>query len=418
MPLTQKQRPLPFMIESADYGGLNYPGGNPFSEHASPQQVNGIQITESEGHFRPKGKSSLADGDIGGDFFTMKRHIVGTSSPIKFAGVTNYVNGIQDVHGTIQWFPIAPGLASFPPAASSSEDELDEVGATAISRCKPTKSTASFATALGELFKDGLPHAVGSTLWKDQAHNIRRNAGDEFLNVQFGWEPLLHDIRSFAGGVKNADKLTRQYVRDAGRPVRRDYRFPTTYTASDEIEVPGDLLSVGEYLNPYNSKMFDGAGPRRCYYVDYTTVQRWFEGVFTYALPSGITSVMGKRAGAATQILGVIPDPETLWNLAPWSWAVDWFSNTGDVISNVNDWATDGLVMRYGYVMEHSMVKRIYYNKESGFLGSAGRYAPELVFITEVKQRRRANPFGFGVSWTGLSPIQTAIVAALGLSRS
>jgi hypothetical protein len=127
---------------------------------------------------------------------------------------------------------------------------------------------------------------------------------------------------------------------------------------------------------------------------------------------------MGKHVGAASHLLGIELTPETLWNLAPWSWAVDWFSNTGDVVSNLTSWSSDGLVMHYGYMMEHSIVTRNYYSRGSRFLFANGSSAPDLRFVTETKQRVRANPFGFNATWSGLSPVQTAIAAALGLSRS
>jgi len=37
---------------------------------------------------------------------------------------------------------------------------------------------------------------------------------------------------------------------------------------------------------------------------------------------------------------------------------------------------------------------------------------------TTVKKRIKANPFGFGISWDGLSTTQQAIAAALGITRA
>jgi hypothetical protein len=102
--------------------------------------------------------------------------------------------------------------------------------------------------------------------------------------------------------------------------------------------------------------------------------------------------------------------PEALWNLAPWSWATDWFANVGDVISNMTAFAGDNLVLRYGYLMEHSMIEDTYTRNDI----SAGSFQ----LITESKRRIKANPFGFGVSWEDLSPFQLSIAAALGLSKS
>lgn len=413
-PPTIKTRtlPKPFQVPEAGFEVRN--PSIPFVSNASVAgwSVHGTQITESEGHRRPGGKSRLADGDIGGNFFTTKQYVEGIQKPVSLT-YSRSLPILTEFSGTVQWYPIAPSAALFPPSPHSSDDELEELGATAISRCKPTKSTASFATALGELRKDGLPHIVGHQTWKSRTDNLRKTAGGEYLNVVFGWEPLLHDIRSFADGVLNSDRLTSQYIRDAGRPVRRDYRFPTYQHVSDPVLWGG----LQEYVAPFNSRFWDGTVSQKTYYYDTITKQQWFEGVFTYALPPTTKSKMAKHVAAATQILGIVPDPETLWNLAPWSWAVDWFSNTGDVISNANDWATDGLVMRYGYIMERSMCKRTFYSEGSNFSPGAGSVAPDISFITETKRRLRANPFGFGLNWDGLSPRQLAIAVALGISR-
>ena len=410
-PLTRKTRPIPFEVPSAGFRVRN--PSVPLESHAavSGYTVNGSQITDSEGHPRPKGKSRLADGDIGGNFFTQKRYVLGLEEPVPFE-FANALPILTLFDGTVQWYPVTPSAALFPSSVHSSESELIEMGATAISRCKPTKSTASFSTAVGEILKDGIPHKVGSLLWEQKTHNLRQNVGSEYLNGVFGWEPMLHDIRSFAAGVVDADKLTKQYIRDAGRPVRRDYRFPVEKVVTDPVLWGANQ----EHVSPFNSRFWDGTVAQKTYYIDTITKSCWFEGVFTYALPPS-AKLMGKHVSAASQILGIVPDPETLWNLAPWSWAIDWFSNTGDVVSNANDWATDGLVMRYGYVMERSIIQRNFYSEGSNFRPGSPGVAPDLTFVTETKQRLRANPFGFGLSWNGLSPRQLAIAVALGISR-
>jgi len=43
---------------------------------------------------------------------------------------------------------------------------------------------------------------------------------------------------------------------------------------------------------------------------------------------------------------------------------------------------------------------------------------PMLFLETNSKKRRGANPFGFGLTWSGLTATQQAIAAALGLTRS
>jgi hypothetical protein len=145
----------------------------------------------------------------------------------------------------------------------------------------------------------------------------------------------------------------------------------------------------------------------------------WFSGCFTYYLPTGYESRNGisKLAAQADRLFGLKPGPETLWNLAPWSWAVDWFSNTGDVISNLEDFKLHGLVMRYGYIMEHTIVRDTYnFVLDTNFGVLRPKVSP-VVLVTETKKRRAANPFGFGLTWDGISTFQASIAAALGISR-
>jgi len=136
-------------------------------------------------------------------------------------------------------------------------------------------------------------------------------------------------------------------------------------------------------------------------------------------IPTGYSarSAMARHALEADKLLGLAPTPDVVWNLAPWSWAIDWFSNTGDVLSTVSDYIVDGLVMRYGYIMEHTIVKDTYTHVSVGGSTPTGLHVAPLTFVTETKIRRRANPFGFGLTFDGLTLRQKAIAAALGIVR-
>jgi hypothetical protein len=91
----------------------------------------------------------------------------------------------------------------------------------------------------------------------------------------------------------------------------------------------------------------------------------------------------------------------------------------GDIMSNISMLLTDGLVMKYGFVMEHSSVTRTY--SISGLRLRRGYgsqpYTGWQRFSTESKLRRRATPYGFGLSDEDFSPRQWAILVALGLSK-
>jgi len=150
-----------------------------------------------------------------------------------------------------------------------------------------------------------------------------------------------------------------------------------------------------------------------------TTIERWFSGAFTYYVPRGFTTKdrMARGVQEAKKLLGVSLTPDVVWNLTPWSWATDWVLNTGDVISNLTDYAIDGLVLKYGYIMEHTVNRdTISFSGPTGFTGSSVR--PSIIeVVSETKTRLKATPFGFGLTWDGFSPRQVAIAIALGLTR-
>lgn len=384
---------------------------SPFKATSGWSSAEETQITESEGH--PwSGKSSR--GDIGGPFKTIRRYFGDESLGNKTFSFGQQI-GSDFVKATYTGplTPKHPALFDFPPDGSSSNLELNKAGTNAIAACKPTNPIVDLSTALGEIRNDGLPHLVGAQTWRDRALGARQ-AGSEYLNVVFGWKPLISDIKDFSSGVSNFDAVISQYERDAGKHVRRRFNFPVRRESSSRIYQEEQRA----FMQPFNSCFLDG--PRgRIILSEKFEQRRWFSGAFTYHLPRGYDSrnAVSRYALIAKKVFGLNLTPETLWNIAPWSWATDWFANTGDIISNTVSYAQDGLVLHYGYIMEHTIVSHTYSWDGPTGLGGGATPSP-ITLVTETKLRRRANPFGFGVEWSGLSPLQLSIAAALGLSRA
>jgi hypothetical protein len=304
-------------------------------------------------------------------------------------------------------------VLNFPPPGNSSNTKLDELGATAVSRCSPTNSPVDLSVAVGELIREGIPSMIGSKTWKDRTLSAR-NAGSEYLNVQFGWRPILNEIGDFTNLMTRADAVLAQYERDAGKVVRRRYEFPVNRTVTET-----DFGTLVPYIEPGGVTLYQSGG--RVIRKRESFQRQWFSGAFTYHLPSGYDSRNAMdRLALQAKLFGLDLTPDTVWNLAPWTWAIDWFSNAGDVVNNISDYANQGLVMRYGYIMEHTIVKDTYTNTgptPASNSGGVPRVLHPLVLVTETKIRRQANPFGFGVSWDGLSSFQASILAALGITR-
>lgn len=397
---------------------------------AGMTNVSGRQITVSEGHpFRRLGKT---DEDIGGDFSTVsERYSDGRADRFdpqpQYSFRTGSGNNLYSYYGPL--YPIDPdGFtikrfgSKYPPSGQSSEDYLAELGTTAIARCKPTSSPADLSVTFAELIREGIPSMIGWQSWKNRAEGLR-NAGGEYLNVVFGWQPLLSEIYGTAEVLKNWDRTVAQYERDAGKKVRRRYEFPVEKeTQTIGTWTGGRTSNSVAVYTPYGhlSGAFLGDSTRTRTHTREITRKRWFSGSFSYHLPADYTSRNKMRAIAsqATEILGLEITPEVIWNLAPWSWAVDWFSNTGDVLSVISDMASDGLVVNYGYLMEHTIVTDTH-TLSGVYDYTRGRTLPPLTvkLTTESKIRRKATPFGFGLTWEGLNPRQLAIIGALGISR-
>jgi hypothetical protein len=372
-----------------------------------------VQWTDSVNHrWRPKGFQGY---DIGGGFSTEKYEF-DTSHPGRFSSATRLASQ-QWKDGNV--YALVPNAAEFDSISKEipfvESGPLDSWGSSAIAQVLPTKSEAQLAVAAGELVSGGLPSLIGKSLLKSKLKDYRK-IGDEYLNVEFGIKPLISDIQATANSIVNAEKRLQQLERDSGRLVRRRFAFPDLSEEFTTVATGAAAVPSG-WTNPY---LYNSTTGHRKTTTTYFTTKRWFSGAFTYHVNIGDTQ-RSQLANAATQarlLLGVKLDAEVLWNLSPWSWLADWFGNAGDIATNVSHFQKDGLVMPYGYIMcQQTGIKR---SVLSG-LNWWQSHMPKTVVTTltcERKQRRKAHPFGFGVTDAMLDTRQWAILGALGISNA
>jgi hypothetical protein len=407
---------------------MHYPNGALHSETTWVDTdfggVVGDQITVSEGHpwnQRPKGRNSE---DIGGNFFTQKRTCVpGNAKEQTFKLYEDSGVWYRDSIFRSTPYATSPFTIPWAPWFPSSNADLEKKGATAVARCSPTNSVADAAVFLGEAFKDGLPSLINPFNWETKLR-LFKDLGNEFLNYEFGWLPFISDIRKTATAINRVNSVLAQFERDSGRNVRRSYHFPTTKSKTTSIYKTGALPYCGPTQLGWVAGSFPGGGT--IIKTSETSRSTWFSGAFTYHLPSGYDSRNAlDRAGlAAKLVFGAELTPQTLWEMAPWSWAIDWVTNAGDVLKNLSAWSNYGQVLRYGYVMETTIAKDTYsYLPAPTYVGTGNRpvkrmEVADMVCYSVTKSRRKANPFGFGITWDGLSPLQAAIAAALGITRA
>lgn len=366
----------------------------------------GRQKTASEGH--PRTRRGYREG---GPFFSVR--IVPKIN-------TRNAKLDYDQSSKVNWSYSGPIFVPFVPQSLGGysmpkEDTsyLDQYGATAIKIVDPTNTNAQTGVALGEILHDRKISIPGIETWKRRTE-VAKAAGAEYLSAVFGWLPLVKDVKDTSQSIRQSNVILKGYHENAGKPSHQEFAF------DDEVSEAEFLLSSnGSAAVAGGSVGVFSIGGARVTLHRKQTVKRWFSGSFTYTPPSDSSNQIQKLLGVDSDIdrlFGLSPTPELFWELTPWSWAIDWVSNAGDVIHNISSFVLGGLVMRYGYIMEETSIVDTYSMDHAGLRGDTGSVPSSTVTYT-VKARREANPFGFGLSWDGLSPSQMLITAALGITR-
>jgi len=294
--------------------------------------------------------------------------------------------------------------------------DLNAMGAKGINKYRPDSMQAGLSQFIGEL-KD-LPQIPVELMLKSRS--FLNYAGSEYLNFQFGWLPFLSDIKKFLSALLNFDKRLAQLQKDSGRRVRRRGMLShdsniSTFTDQGVLRVWPGAIGNPNYVSIYDSRK----------QTTTTKHEYSFSGRFQYWLqPVGSLRYYEQISRI---LLGVDLTPRLVWELTPWSWLIDWFTNVGDIISNAVDIAEDSLVIDYAYSTgfyskEIRTESTTYRRNADGIFdypthgGSAGVTCAH-VYKEEIKKRNQATPYGFGVTFTGLTSVQQAILAALGFTR-
>lgn len=297
------------------------------------------------------------------------------------------------------------------------------LGTSAIADTLPTNPISDLPTGVGELLTEGLPNTLGQNLRRG-GRVTASSIADEYLNSIFGILPFFQDMQDFAYAASNANALIAAYAQNSGKPIRRrrDYGTESTTTVVEHDNNGGYerflqplALSV---MGAYTTPAYGGwSGTRE----DATTIDthRWFSAAYTYYLPEiGIHPIqqLNRDIAEARYLYGGI-SASTVWNLLPYSWAVDWFTNAGDLIRNLDAFLQDGLVISWGYVMEKHTVtqRRTVYGAQIDGTGLPATVTSD--FSAVLQRRRKATPFGFGYDLGSLTLRQSSILAALGASH-
>lgn len=318
------------------------------------------------------------------------------------ASVGSCIAAFQNVYG-------------FDPSSVSGVPDVPASSASMYRYASPTRPAVNIGQDIGEalVLKD-IPHYPGYRgISKPErlrsATQFAKESGNEYLNQVFGWKPLLDDLNKFIKVTRHLDGRLRQLSRDNGRKVKRRIAF-RSFDSSDSHSYSEAYYSYGYPLGIIDPGFFTGKGTRTT--DRRTTVDKSFVGSFRYWIPD--LPVLPRGLHELSIIYGLEPSPSLVWELTPWSWLIDWWSNVGDVLANVSSAALDNLVSTYAYYMEHhKSVSTVVQT----FNVSHQVITLPLVATREIKARWPASPYGFGITSDDLSGSQKAILVALGLSK-
>lgn len=379
------------------------------------------QVTGSEGHRWPKDRGVR---DAGGPFETVKFRAdisdrTWVNNPRAPGGIGSECEawGNAGMHSLSQ-IP-APFLQSSPEEAineyrlwlpGSTTNQLQMAGTKFIADTIPTNPIVDGSVSMAELYREGLPSMIGATMTMKNKIDFFRSLGSEYLSVEFGWKPFLSDLDNATRAIFESAKIIKNLVEHSGKDLKRFRMYPPTVTQTYQM--------LSSTPTATSAGMWSTAPQRASLDRKYT--RQWFSGCYTFYFEPSKMDEIERIVTQARLLYGIQLTPEVLWNLAPWSWLIDWVANVGDVLHNISAFQQDGLVMKYGYVMEYSN-RRINTSWFGGNLRSSFTYPTRPLtssFEITRKQRIQATPYGFGLSSTAFSSRQWAILIALGFARA
>lgn len=345
--------------------------------------------------------------DFGHGFTTTKQSYDDESKVVNWSNGRTGA-GYRSFSGTVfAYRQVASPSVGWPALTAKDLATMRGAGTIAIARCQPSNPAADLTVAIAELLRDR-PAVPGASVFRNGINP--KSVSGEYLNYIFGISPTIRDVKSFFKAMEDSEKILKQYHRDAGKDVRRGYSFPLVETKTVE-ETTGKVSPVPLVgVEPWDST---------CALTITTTVREelWFKGSFTYHIP-GVEEALGGARKAMQEwniLYGIKFTPDVAYALTPYSWLADWFGNMGSVLKNASNFTLSNQVMRYGYIMCRQKTT-VEYHLHSAGLPFINQDLKQT-FTTEIKQRLKASPYGFGINPSSFTDQQWAILAALGISR-
>lgn len=255
-------------------------------------------------------------------------------------------------------------------------------------------------------------HRPGSNAWR----MAPKAAGDQFLNVQFGWAPALQDLAHVISTVSDIESAVADATGNNDQWISR--RFHEDVIESEDVVASTTGVTSSQCDPPLNTSWivqpFSGSTV-----VTLRQVTRiWYEGSFKRYRPEFDPSRLRghpalKAAEQSAALLGLRVNPTTLYRCIPWTWLADYAGSFTSGLQRLEDQLSGEMVSRRFHLMRTTFKRYEYRVRFSTFDGQAH----DITWYKEASVKRRVNgqsSFGFSASPGGLTGMQYAILGALG----
>lgn len=264
------------------------------------------------------------------DFVLKKTSI---TPPFLSYRLSSMVDGIRYYESSD--IPCSPPGGLIPDSPPSGWESLE--GTTAhltsqlLAASNPFRYTISIPVMILELMEAG-------SLLKLAANNFFSLLGSAHLNLTFGWEATIRDIRTLASITTSIENRIKEFndIVEKGGSRRRVYLTSGSEVAPETIQsIHSSGLGewTGKVTTSYKTKVWGSVRwvPNRANPIDFEQLTRFNEAMKV---------VLDLR----------VPDASTIWEAIPFSWLVDYFTNVGSTLQAIEDTdkvlPTDVCIMR------------------------------------------------------------------------
>nr|UJQ85407.1 MAG: hypothetical protein 1 [Leviviridae sp.] len=227
--------------------------------------------------------------------------------------------------------------------------------------------------------------------------NIITKAAGANLAYQFGWKPLVSDLKSL---LSTADLIEKR-----ARELKRFYDRGLRYT--QDLYSSSDMIMINDWITAQPYIRYKGNITRT------TTRKVW--GHIRWkptTLPPRTDAEYRKLAWKAINGFSTSSLPASAWELIPWSWLIDYFSSVGDFLQAHRN--TVPAVIDRCVIMEHAKTVTTFDN----FSGIHSSFTVEPMngarVTFETKTRASAMP-GISAYLPLLSNRQISILGSLAI---